>query len=99
PEDATLLDAALREVAEETGIGRQDIAPMGPEPIHIDIHPIPANPRKGEPAHRHIDFRFVFHTTSGSGPLQLEEVIAAAWLPLNQVRDEVLRHRMAAAWR
>ncbi len=55
------LDAAIREVQEETGIA------TFPHPWHlkagipldIDIHAIPENPAKGEPAHMHFDFRYL----------------------------------------
>jgi len=30
-------------------------------PIDIDIHAIPENPRRNEPAHIHFDFRYIFH--------------------------------------
>ena len=30
----------------------------------MDVHPIPANLRRGEPAHRHHDVRFLFEAGS-----------------------------------
>lgn len=97
--DATLLDAALRELAEETGIPAAAVTPAGDRPLHIDIHPIPANPAKGEPEHRHIDFRFLFHTTSAIGPLQTEEITAAAWRRADSIGDPILRQRVTQALR
>ncbi|WP_440098483.1 NUDIX hydrolase [Streptosporangium sp. H16] len=97
--DTTLLDAALRELAEETGIPAAVVTPAGDRPLHIDIHPIPANPAKGEPDHRHIDFRFLLHTTSAIGPLQTEEVTAAAWHEPDSIGDRTLRQRVIQALR
>ncbi|MGW0588469.1 NUDIX hydrolase [Streptosporangium sp. NPDC002607] len=97
--DATLLDAALRELAEETGIPAAAVTPAGDRPVHLDIHPIPANAAKGEPDHRHIDFRFLFHTANAVGRLQTEEITAAAWRETDSISDPTLRQRVTQALR
>lgn len=53
--------AALRELLEETGvIGELLLQRI----FDIDIHAIPANPRKGEPDHHHIDIRYLVAANS-----------------------------------
>ncbi|MGV9311106.1 NUDIX hydrolase [Streptomyces sp. NPDC003691] len=98
-EDTTLVAAALRELAEETGVPADAVTPVGDGPLHIDVHPIDANDAKGEPDHQHIDFRFLFTTTAGIGELQSEEVADAAWRPVAEVHDEQVRQRIARALR
>lgn len=98
-QDTTLLGAALRELAEETGIRPELVVPLGDDPIHIDVHPIPANPAKGESAHQHVDFRFLFGTTADITELQAEEVSDAAWCHVDTLADEELRERVATALR
>jgi 8-oxo-dGTP pyrophosphatase MutT (NUDIX family) len=98
-DDTTLLDAARRELTEETGIPADTVTPVGSSPLHIDIHPIPANNAKGEPDHRHIDFRFLFTTTAEVGELQTEEVTDAAWHPVETLLDERVRQRVTQALR
>ncbi|MYU57285.1 NUDIX domain-containing protein [Streptomyces sp. SID7805] len=97
PSDKTLLQAAGRELAEETGIPPRVVTPHGETPLHIDIHLIDANPAKDEPAHQHFDFRFLFRTTADIGDLQTEEVSDAAWRELDEIDDPRLRHRVAAS--
>ena len=63
PEDGSPLDAARREVAEETGLADLNYLPYHADshiPIDIDIHRIPANPQRQQHAHNHHDFRYVF---------------------------------------
>lgn len=98
-EDATLLAAALRELAEETGIDADQVVPSGAVPLDIDVHPIPANPAKGEDAHQHFDFRFLFHTPADAVELQEEEVTAYSWQPADTLPGEPLRSRVMAASR
>ncbi len=97
PGDTTLLGAALRELAEETGIHPENVTVLDGRPIQIDIHPIPANPAKGEPAHRHIDVRFLLGTTATVTHLQADEVTGATWRDVGTLSDTRLRTRVAAA--
>ncbi|MGW4271111.1 NUDIX hydrolase [Streptomyces seoulensis] len=97
--DETLLQAAGRELAEETGIPPHLVIPHNETPLHIDIHPIDANPAKGEPAHQHFDFRFLFRTAADIGELQSEEVSDAVWRTVDAFHDESLGRRVAQALR
>ena len=51
-----LSETALREAREETGL-RVSLHPTAPRPLDVDVHRIPE--RKGEPAHDHLDVRFL----------------------------------------
>ncbi|MFI7285870.1 NUDIX domain-containing protein [Streptomyces anulatus] len=88
-DDATLVATAVREVDEETGILPELLCQSTAfchEPADIDVHPIDPNPAKGEPAHQHYDFRFVFRMVRASAETtaRAEEVSATIWLPLDQ---------------
>ena len=48
---------ALREAWEETGIEGLHLHPTAPRPLDVDVHAIPA--RADEPAHRHLDLRYL----------------------------------------
>lgn len=95
--DDTLLQAASRELTEETGISPYAVTSDSQTPLHIDVHPIDANPAKDEPAHQHFDFRFLFRTTADTGNLQTEEVCDAAWRELDSISDPILRRHIAEA--
>lgn len=99
PADNTLLQAASRELAEETGILPHVVTPYSQTPLHVDVHPIDASPAKEEPAHQHFDFRFLFRTSADIGDLQTEEVSDAAWHGLDTISDDVLRERIAQVLR
>lgn len=81
PGDESLPLAALREAVEETGVPREALTLADQTPIHIDIHPIPANPRKAEDAHWHYDIRYLFHCATAELSPATEEVHAAEWRP------------------
>lgn len=97
PSDETLLQAAGRELTEETGIPPHAVTPHSETPLHIDIHSIDANAAKDEPAHQHFDFRFLFRTTADIGELQTEEVSDAAWREVKDLHDERLKQRVFQA--
>lgn len=98
PADADLRAAALRELCEEAGIDPAAVAFDGAEPVHVDCHRIPVSPAKGEPAHFHLDFRYLFSTDSDFGALQTEEVASAAWRPIGDLADPRLSERCAERW-
>nr|WP_315465157.1 NUDIX hydrolase [uncultured Rhodoferax sp.] len=75
--------SAAREVEEETGVNvRLPQAPSLDAPlIDIDSHAIPANPAKGEGAHVHHDFLYLFRGDAAA-PLrpQWDEVRGVRWV-------------------
>lgn len=86
PSDVDVVAAARREVIEETGIEVQVAEGKGASLLDVDIHAIPANPRKSEPSHEHFDLRFTFVAPSldfhaGS------DALAARWVRLEAVVD------------
>ena len=81
----TMEAAARREAAEEVGLADLVLHPWhadhGGLPIDIDIHAIPANAKKGEPAHLHHDFRYLY-VLAGERPdlkLAADEVGQFRW--------------------
>ncbi|MGW7357885.1 NUDIX hydrolase [Streptomyces sp. NPDC054802] len=98
-DDTSILAAAQRELTEETGITASVVIPAGRRPVHIDAHRIPANPAKGEPDHRHFDFRFLFRTSADVVELQTDEVTAAARRHADTMENATLRSRLLAALR
>ena len=58
---------ALREAREETGLQGLALHPEAPRPLDVDVHQIPARP--GEPAHEHLDLRYLV-VASENAPLK-----------------------------
>lgn len=50
-------DVALREALEETGLSGLALHAGAPRPLDVDVHDIPA--RGDEPAHEHLDLRYL----------------------------------------
>ncbi|WP_412745382.1 NUDIX hydrolase [Krasilnikovia sp. MM14-A1004] len=98
PEDVALVDAALREAREETGLVTTDLRPLeefGDVPLDIDIHAIPENTDKEEQSHWHFDFRFAFKLAAGSPVrLQAEEVSGYDWLHPDAMPAVELRKKL-----
>ncbi|MDE0896565.1 MAG: NUDIX hydrolase [Planctomycetota bacterium] len=84
--DANLPAVALREAVEESGI---DDLTIDPRIIDLDIHLIPERPpkgiRPGEPAHVHLDTRFLVYAPEGAEFVVSEESHNLAWLTADEV--------------
>lgn len=84
--DSSPLDAALREVEEETGLRSEDLElrPILRQctevPFHIDSHYIPENPRKNEPGHYHHDFRYLYITDKSDISINDKESKGFRWI-------------------
>ena len=64
----TVIEAVLREAREETGLICELIEA---EPFDIDCLFVPANPKKGEGDHYHIDFRYLLRPVEQVGEPEL----------------------------
>jgi 8-oxo-dGTP pyrophosphatase MutT (NUDIX family) len=90
PAFSPLAASAAREVREETGIASLVLHAWhagSAVPVDVDTHAIPANPRKGEPAHVHFDVRFAFVAPPDALlQAQEDEVSGVAWKPFGDLQ-------------
>jgi 8-oxo-dGTP pyrophosphatase MutT (NUDIX family) len=87
PTDISLEAAALREAREETRL-ELVLHAAAPRPFDLDIHEIPERP--GEPAHHHLDVRYLL---VGSG----DPCEGAAWYSLGEAGDASVARLAAKA--
>jgi coenzyme F420-0:L-glutamate ligase len=73
PGDHTLLDAAVREAREETGIGSLSFDPL---PLALDVHPITCS--LGVPT-RHFDVQFMAVAAPDAEPVASDESLDLRW--------------------
>jgi 8-oxo-dGTP pyrophosphatase MutT (NUDIX family) len=78
-QDESHVDAARRELAEETGVREPELLDAW---FDIDVHQIPAH--GPAPAHFHYDLRVLFQAPSYEFA-RTDEVLAAEWFPLEVV--------------
>ncbi len=64
-------DVALREAREETGLDELRLHPAAPRPLDVDVHAIPARP--GEPAHQHLDLRYLVLAPAGAAHARCQD--------------------------
>lgn len=77
------LNVALREVREESGINNIDVG--NGQILDVDIHTIPENAKKQEPAHKHIEIRFVFTTPEENYEIS-DESDDVAWVDYEEFK-------------
>jgi 8-oxo-dGTP pyrophosphatase MutT (NUDIX family) len=97
--DPDLLAGALREAAEESGLA--GLEAIGCEPVDLDIHVIPANPRRGEPEHFHFDVRYLLRAPREAVPAISPESKELRWFTPDEMRaisDEAGLRRLIEKW-
>jgi 8-oxo-dGTP pyrophosphatase MutT (NUDIX family) len=92
---------ALREAREETGLA-VELHPAAPRPLDVDVHAIPARP--GEPAHAHLDLRYLTLAPDGAAIIrQAAETNDLRWFDWQELLaldlDPGLRRALAKARR
>src|SRR5262245_8835768 len=100
PLEGTGEEVALREALEETGIAGLALHPRAPRPLDVDVHDIPARP--GEPAHQHLDLRYLVLAPDAAVLSRAEAEASAlrwfAWEELDALGlDHGLRRALAKA--
>jgi 8-oxo-dGTP pyrophosphatase MutT (NUDIX family) len=100
PGETTGEEVALREAFEETGIAGLALHPTAPRPLDVDVHDIPA--RASEPAHEHLDLRYLVVAPPGAAVApDLAELHEIRWVPWDEVLplgpDHGLRRALAKA--
>jgi 8-oxo-dGTP pyrophosphatase MutT (NUDIX family) len=81
--DADILRVALRETAEETGLEPAQITLLGQDVFDVDIHAIDA--MGSDPAHEHIDVRFLVEIDDQLPVPGNDESHDVLWVPLAEV--------------
>lgn len=100
PGETTGEEVALREAFEESGLRELQLHPTAPRPLDVDVHDIPA--RGSEPAHEHLDLRYLVVAPEGAvvAP-DLTELREIRWVPWDEVDalgpDHGLRRALAKA--
>ena len=62
--ETDILSVCRREIVEESGI--ENIEPVTTSIVDVSVHPVPPNPKKGEPAHKHFDIRYIFRVRNAA---------------------------------
>jgi 8-oxo-dGTP pyrophosphatase MutT (NUDIX family) len=97
--DEDIAAVARRELVEESGITALELAWDGI--FDVDVHSIPPNVQKSEPAHEHFDIRYLFLATGSADFTMSEESSAMKWCGFDEASalasDDSMR-RLLRKW-
>lgn len=98
--DPDVVKGALREAEEESGMG--DIRLVSKDILALDVHPIPENKKKNEPAHLHMDICFLFQAPTERFSVS-DESEDLKWFTYEELLDvssfDAYQKRIIARWR
>ena len=86
-----ILSVCHREIIEESGI--ENIEPLTQSIVDVSVHPVPDNPAKGEPAHKHFDIRYIFRVRNAANEnfAMSEESVNLRWCDYDEAMALVNR--------
>lgn len=84
--DEDILAVAIKETMEESGI--TSFKPVTADIVDLDIHEVPANTKKNEPAHFHYDIRYVMQMTGEQQSVLSDESIALQWMTFDEAKEK-----------
>ncbi|MEO9220365.1 MAG: NUDIX domain-containing protein [Mycobacteriaceae bacterium] len=87
--DASLVDAALREAREESGVPALHI---DPDVLHLDTHPVTCSLGVST---RHLDVRFLVRAERGAQIVRSVESTDLRWWPVHALPDSARRDTVA----
>jgi 8-oxo-dGTP pyrophosphatase MutT (NUDIX family) len=83
---ASLVDTAIAEVAEETGVTGLSWLSGDTCPFDIDIHHVSANPANGEAEHHHLDVLFLAEADDTAALVaEPGKILGVKWVPLEDL--------------
>jgi 8-oxo-dGTP pyrophosphatase MutT (NUDIX family) len=98
PGETTGEEVALREAFEESGIAGLRLHLHAPRPLDVDVHEIPA--RGDEPAHQHLDLRYlVLAPSAATASPELAELREIRWVAWDEVEPLDPDHGLRRALR
>ncbi|HEX8333821.1 MAG TPA: NUDIX hydrolase [Segetibacter sp.] len=86
--DTSLVNAALREAEEETGIAAADLQLVSTNIFRVDSHTIPANEKKNEPQHVHHDISFLFLCNTTQINIDEAESTTGQWALFSELEHD-----------
>ena len=89
--DNDIIDAAKREILEETGIKELELINISINtnvPFDINTHIIPKNEKKNEDEHYHHDFRYLFIVDKTEDiEIDLQESNSYKWVDIQEIKN------------
>lgn len=89
--ESNSLNVAKREVMEESGI--KEVDDLGGKIFDVDVHLIPENKSKNEPAHYHYDIRFLFIAKDKKFQIS-DESTDIKWLSIQEAKKIITESGM-----
>jgi 8-oxo-dGTP pyrophosphatase MutT (NUDIX family) len=86
--DNSIVNAALREAEEETGIPATRLRLVSKDIFDVDSHTIPANEKKKEPEHVHHDISFLFLCNTSEIAIDEAESTASKWVTFSVLSND-----------
>jgi len=83
--DENILRVALREVVEESGLTKLKL--LTPGFADLDIHNVPENKKRNEPAHQHYDVRYILQLQENQRLIISSESVDLRWVSFVEAGD------------